>query len=93
MKGSRDQLAQPMTNKDLYHWTNVKVTSHVQREVGDWLLQTIMIEGCDVPFKYKRKKRYRSLVGARVNLAYYPAQEQVAGIEFEVMRVVRLRIS
>ena len=77
----------------LTHSENAKVISHVQREDGDWLLQTIMIEGCDVPFKYKRKKRYQSLAGARINLTYYPDQEQVAGIEFEVMRVVRLRVS
>ena len=80
-------------NPKLTHSENVKVISHVQREDGDWLLQTIMIEGCDVPFKYKRKKRYRCLSGARVNLTYYPDQEQVAGLEFEVMRVVRLRVS
>ena len=52
-----------------------------------------MIEGCDVPFKYKRKKPYKDLKGQRVNLTYYAATEMVAGIEFEVMKVVRIKIS
>jgi hypothetical protein len=53
----------------------------------------VMIDGCDVPFKYKRKKRYRSLAGQRVNLTYYPSTEEVAGIEMEVMKVVRIRLA
>lgn len=68
-----------------------KVTSHVQREQGDWVLHTVMLEEQDVPFKFKRKKRYRSLVGARVNITYYPATEEVAGLAFEIMKVVRIR--
>lgn len=52
-----------------------------------------MLEGCTVPFKYKRKKRYRSLQGAQVNLTYYPEVETVAGIDFEQMKVVRIRRS
>ncbi|MBF0256924.1 MAG: hypothetical protein HQL47_10815 [Gammaproteobacteria bacterium] len=70
---------------------NRKVSSHVQREEGDWYLNTLMIEGCDVPFKYKRQKAYKSLAGAQVNLTYYPDREQIAGMDFEVMRVVRVR--
>lgn len=76
---------------------NRRVLSHVQRKIeapdGDWIQHTIMIEGVDVPFKYKRKQRYQSLQGARVNLTYYPAQEEVAGIPFEIMKVVRLKRS
>ena len=52
-----------------------------------------MLQGCDVPFKYKRKKKYRDLQGASVNLTYYPESEQVAGMEFEFMKVVRIRVS
>jgi len=70
-----------------------KVLSHVQRVEGDWFLNTLMIEGCDAPFKYKRKRRYKTLAGQRVNLTYYPEMEEVAGIEFEVMKVVRVRVA
>jgi len=52
-----------------------------------------MIEDCDVPFKYKRKKHYKSLKGQRVNLTYYPAKESVAGMELEIMKVVRIKIA
>ena len=77
----------------LVHSDNVRVTSHVQREKGDWILNALMIEGCQVPFKYKRSKKYKNLQGQRVNLTYYPATETVAGMEFEVMRVVRIRVA
>jgi len=70
-----------------------KVLSHVQRESDDWVLNTIMLEGHDVPFKYSRKQRYKSLKGARVNLTFYPETQLVAGIEVEVMKVVRIRRS
>jgi len=72
---------------------SAKVISHVQREKDDWVLNTIMLEGYDVPFKYKRKTAYKSLQGARVNLTYYSETEAVAGIDFEVMKVVRIRRS
>jgi len=77
----------------LVHSDMVKVTSHVQREKGDWILNALMIEGCEIPFKYKRSRQYRNLQGKRVNLTYYPATESVAGMEFEVMKVVRIRIA
>jgi hypothetical protein len=51
----------------------------------------VLIEGQDVAFRYKRKKKYKSLVGASVNLTYYATTEQVAGVEIEVMKVVRIR--
>ncbi len=69
------------------------VVSHVQREKDGWFLNTIMLDGYDVPFRYRRKKRYRNLKGARVNLTYYPQEERVAGIDIEVMKVVRLKRS
>ena len=71
----------------------MKVESHVQRESSDWIINTLMIEGCAVPFKYKRKKMYKNLKGQRVNLTYYPEMENIAGMEIEVMNVVRLKVS
>ncbi len=47
-------------NKSLTHSELMKVTSHIQREQGEWVLHTIMIEGCDVPFKFKRKKNTKA---------------------------------
>lgn len=78
-------------NPELTHSGSMKVKSHVQREQGEWVLHSLMLEGCDVPFKFKRKNRYQSLKGARVNVTYYPAQEAVAGIRFEIMKVVRIK--
>ena len=80
-------------NQELNQLDSVKVTSHVQRESQDWIKNTLMLEGYDVPFKYSRKEKYRNLKGARVNLTYYPQTEQVAGMEFEFMKVVRIRRS
>ena len=78
----------------LIHSDDRKVTSHRQREQDDgWLINTIMIEGVDVPFRYKRQKKYKNLQGSRVNMTYYAATEKVAGMEMEVMKVVRLRRS
>ena len=82
-------------NEQLDHLESAKVASHVQREVddGNWILHSVMLEKHDVPFKFRRKKRYRSLEGARVNITYYPIIEQVAGLDIEVMKVVRIRRS
>lgn len=71
----------------------MKVVSHVQRESGEWFINTLMIEACEVPFKYKRKKPYKNLTGQRVNLTYYGSTEDVAGFEMEVMNVVRIKIA
>jgi hypothetical protein len=78
-------------NKNLTHSELMKVMSHVQREQGEWILHTLMVEGCDVPFKFKRKGNYQSLKGARVNMTYYSKQETVAGMNFEMMKVVRIK--
>ena len=75
----------------LVHSDERKVVSHVQRGSGEWFINTLLIDDLQVPFRYKRKKRYKSLVGAQVNLTYYPVIETVAGVDLEVMRVVRLR--
>jgi hypothetical protein len=91
MKSQVDKLLKK--NPQLIHSDMLKVTSHVQRESEGWFINTIMIENCEVPFKYKRKKRYKNLTGATVNLTYYPQPELIAGIEFEMMKVIRIRIS
>ena len=77
----------------LVHSDLLKVSSHVQREQGDWYVNTLLVEDCEVPFKYKRKRLYKNLKGQRVNLTYYPATESVAGIDFEIMKVVRIRVA
>ena len=81
------------THEKLIHSEQLKVVSHVQRDTKDWILNTVMIEGYNVPFKYKRKKMYKNIKGQRVNLTYYPAKETVAGIDMEIMKVVRIKIS
>jgi hypothetical protein len=80
-------------HRQLVHSDMRKVTSHTQRNSGDWIVNTLMIEGHDVPFRYKRKKKYKNISGQRVNLTYYPATEVIAGIDFEVMNVVRIKIA
>jgi len=77
----------------LVHSEMLKVASHVQRDEGEWIVNTLMVEGHEVAFSYKRKRRYRDLTGQRVNLTYYPATKLVAGIEFEEMKVVRIKIA
>ncbi|MES9856676.1 MAG: hypothetical protein ABW166_08760 [Sedimenticola sp.] len=91
MKSPVDKLLK--THEELIHSDNQKVISHVQREDGEWLINTVLIEGCSAPFKYKRKKEYRNLTGQRVNLTYYRSEESVAGIEIEVMKVVRIKVA
>ena len=81
------------THQKLVHSEMVKVVSHVQRDTKEWILNTLMIEGYDVPFKYKRKKMYKNIKGLWVNLTYYPVTELVAGIEMETMKVVRIKIA
>ncbi|MFT4730777.1 MAG: hypothetical protein ACI9UN_005307 [Granulosicoccus sp.] len=80
-------------NEQLNQLDSVKVISHVQRESGSWVKNTLMLDGYDVPFKYSRKEKYKSLEGAPVNLTYYPQTENIAGMDFESMKVVRIRKS
>lgn len=91
MKSEAEKLLSK--HKQLVHSDMLKVTSHIQRNSGDWILNTLMIEGCDVPFRYRRKQKYRDISGRCVNLTYYTATETIAGLEFEVMNVVRIKIS
>ena len=72
-------------HEKITHSDMMKVTSHVQREAGKWIVNTLMVEGCDVPFRYKRQVKYKDLKGQRVNLTYYPTKELIAGIEMEIM--------
>lgn len=75
----------------LIHSEMMKVVSHVQRKSSGWLINTVMLEDIDVPFKYKRKTKYKSLEGERVNLTYYRDSEKVAGFDMEIMTVVRIK--
>ena len=77
----------------LVHSDMLQVTSHVQRTEGDWIVNTLMVDGCTAPFRFKRKHAYRNIKGRRVNLTYYPVSETVGGVEFEVMNVVRIRVA
>jgi len=80
-------------HQQLTHTDNIKVISHVQRESNEWFVNTLMLENIDVPFKYKRKKLYKSLNGQRVNITYYPDNETIASFDIEIMRIVRVKIS
>ena len=91
MKSEPEKLVKK--HEKLTHSDMMKVISHVQREAGEWMINTLMVEGCDVAFRYKRKQKYKSLKGQRVNLTYYPVIETIGGIQMEVMNVVRIRIS
>ena len=89
-KPLKQQLAE---HRELVHSTMKKVSSHVQRDTPEWIINTLIIEGCDTPFKYKRQKKYQNLKGAYVDLTYYPNTESVAGISVEVMQVVKINRS
>ncbi|WP_417763861.1 hypothetical protein [Shewanella sp.] len=80
-------------NQQLIHSEAMKVVSHTQREQGEWVLHSLIVAGCDAPFKFKRKQQYQNLTGARVNMTYYPVNEVVAGLSFEYMKVVRIKKS
>lgn len=90
MKSPVDKLLQ--SHENLVHSEGMKVTSHTQREDGDWILHTLMVEGCEAPFKFRRTKKYKTLKGAKVNMTYYPVTEKVAGFDIEVMKVVRVKL-
>lgn len=80
-------------HKKLVHSEALKVVSHVQRELDEWIINTVMIENIDVAFKYKRRKLYKSLKNQRVNVTYYADEETIAGFPIEIMSVVRIRVS
>lgn len=91
MSSSPEKLVK--AHSELNHSENRKVISHVQRIDGDWYINTLMLEGYEVPFRYKRTQPYKSLVGQRVNLTYYRSSEKVGVFSMEVMKVVRVRIA
>lgn len=93
VKSSPEKLLKK--HQQLNQTDGLKVLSHVQRDLNDdgWILHTLMCEGIDAPFKFKRQKKYQSLKGQRVNLSYYRSEESVAGFAIEVMKVVRVKIS
>ena len=91
MKSEPEKLLKK--HEKLTHSEMMKVISHVQRDTKDWIINTIIVEGCDVPFRFKRKKPYKNITGQRVNLTYYPTIEKIAGLELEIMNVVRIKIS
>lgn len=91
IKSDPDKLVKK--HESLTHSDMLKVTSHVQRNSGEWIINTIMVEGWDCPFKFKRKRGYKNLKGQRVNMTYYPSIENVAGFDLEVMTVVRIKIA
>ncbi|MGX5173091.1 hypothetical protein ACUR5C_03580 [Aliikangiella sp. IMCC44653] len=92
MKSDPNKLTKK--HEQLTHSDEMVVVSHNQREKDDWFINSIMVEGCDVPFKYKRRKKYKQLQkGQRVNLTYYPEEENIAGLSFDIMKVVRIKIS
>jgi hypothetical protein len=91
MKSPVDDLLKK--HRNLTHSDMKKVLSHVQRDSDEWIVNTLLIEGADVPFKYKRKRRYKCLEGQRVNLTYYADTETVAGIDMDIMKVVRIKVS
>ena len=80
-------------HQHLTHSEMLKVQSHVQRRDGEWIINTIMVQGHEIPFRFRRKRPYKDLKGQRVNLTYYPVYEDVGGIEFEVMKVIRIKVS
>ncbi|MDO7085373.1 hypothetical protein WNY51_17250 [Pseudocolwellia sp. AS88] len=91
MKSESEKLIKK--HHELIHTDNLKVISHVQREEDDWFINTLMFENIDVPFKYKRKQLYKSLINNRVNVTYYVSKEEVAGFEIEIMNIVRIKVS
>ena len=80
-------------HRQLVHSDMLTVTSHVQRTEGEWIVNTLMIEGYTVPFRFKRKQAYRNIKGQRVNLTYYASSETLGGMVFEIMNVVRIRVA
>ena len=91
VKNEVDKLLE--RHKLLVHSEHKRVVSHAQRRAGGWIVNTVMLEEYSVPFRFKRKTPYKNLKGMFVNLTYYPNTELVAGINVEVMNVVRIRTS
>ncbi|ARD22404.1 MULTISPECIES: hypothetical protein [Shewanella] len=78
-------------HEQLNHLEGVKVVSHTQRDKDEWVLHTLMIDGYDVAFTFKRPKKYKSLKDQFVSLTYYKEEKMLAGFSIEVMQVVRVK--
>lgn len=89
MKSSAEIISQQ--HNQLVHCELMQVTSHVQRFNGECMLNTLMVDGYDCPFKYCRKYKYRNLKGKQVDLTYYPTIEVIAGFEVDIMKVVQIK--
>ena len=79
-------------HNELVHCELMQVTSHVQRFNGECMINTLMMDGYDCPFKYCRKYKYRNLKGKRVDLSYYPSIEIIADFEVAIMKVVQIKV-
>lgn len=86
-----DEITLQKHNQQI-HCELMQVTSHVQRFNGEYMLNTLTMDGYDCPFKYSRKDKYRNLKGKRVDLSFYPSIEVIAGFEVEIMKVVHIKV-
>ncbi len=89
MKSPVDSTLQK--HQELVHCALMQVNSHVQRFNGECVLNTLMMDGYDCPFKYCRDYKYQNLEGKQVELSYYPAIELIAGLEVDIMKVVQIK--
>ncbi|HEY7867107.1 MAG TPA: hypothetical protein VIC51_14035 [Psychromonas sp.] len=76
----------------LVHGEFMHVASHVQRFNGECIINTLMMDGYDCPFKYGRKNKGRNLKGKQVDLSYYPSIEVIADFEMNIMKVVQIKV-
>ena len=78
----------------LTHSEDLKVISHNQRKHHDWYINSLVVEGCEIPFKFRRRQKHKTInPGQRVNMTYYPEHETIAGLQFDYMKVVRIKLS
>ena len=72
-------------HENLVHSELQKVVSHVQRDDGDWIINTVMIEGHQVPFRYKRKKKAsRKKQTTKIKARLKTSAEQVTTLQESV---------
>jgi len=86
-----DVKKQTKDDPQLIHLEGARVVSHRQLKKNDSVLNTLVLEGHDVPFQFRRKTAFRSLLGARVNLSYYPESRTAGDKTFKTMRIVKIR--
>jgi hypothetical protein len=81
------------THPNLVHSELCRVTSHVQREEDGWYVNTLLIAKTDVPFIFKRRKKYNKLVDRVVVIKYITEGYDIWGVDLETMKVVRIKVS